>query len=262
MYYEELAVEIRNYCGIDFTKSIDNLKLKISRRLKELQLEITQYMKLLKESPKEWDKLIEVITINETYFFREINQLEEFQHQISQKTNRNINIWCIPCSTGEEAYSLAILAKEMELTTGNRVRIIASDLNKKVLDYAKKGFYPKNSLAFRRFPTDKEYLKRYFVEHEDGYEVKKEIKEMITFEPFNLTDYHAYQKHKGVDFIFCRNVLFYFNEHIVEEIMTHFYNVLKDDGSLFLGHAESISSLHTSFQPAHSKHAYYYVKGE
>jgi chemotaxis protein methyltransferase CheR len=258
----ELALEIRGYCGIDFTNNLASLELKVSRRLSELGLKIEEYLAHLRNDWKEWDKLVEHVTINETYFFREFNQLEEFQNLLKKKTNKQVNIWCIPCSTGEEAYSLAILAKELELTTGNRVRIVASDLNKKVLNAAKRGVYPKNSLAFRRLPENKDYIKRYFIETEQGYEVKATIKEMVTFEPFNLTDYHTYAKYNQMDFIFCRNVLFYFNEEIVKKIINSFYSILKDDGYLLLGHAESISGIESEFIPVHTKDTYYYKKKE
>lgn len=256
----DLALKIRDYCGIDFTTNLTSLDQKVSRRLSELELKIENYLPYLQNNPKEWDKLVEHITINETYFFREFTQLEEFQNLIKKRTGKLINVWCIPCSTGDEAYSLAILAKELEFSTGNRVRIIASDLNKKVLEQARKGFYPVNSLSFRRLPENKEYLKKYFIETELGYEVKEVIKQMVSFEPFNLTDYHAYAKCLPFDFIFCRNVLFYFNEEIIKNIIRSFYSVLKDDGYLLLGHAESITSYRSMFVPVHTKDTFYYKK--
>jgi len=256
----DLALNIREHCGIDFTNNLPNLELKLSRRLTELEIPLADYQSYLQENPKEWDKLIEAITINETYFFREFSQLVEFQNLLKKKSGKVINVWSIPCSTGEEAYSLAILAKEMELLTGNRVRIMASDLNKKVLEQAKKGIYSKNSLSFRRLPENKDYLKRYFKETEQGYEVKSDIKQMVTFEPFNLTDYHSYAKYNQMDVIFCRNVLFYFNEDITKNIIENFYSILKDDGHLFLGHAESISSIKSKFVPVHTRDTFYYIK--
>lgn len=258
----ELALKIRDFCGIDFTHNLSNLDVKVSKRLSETELSLEEYIVYLQKDQKEWDKLVEQITINETYFFREFNQLEEFQNLVRKNPGKQINVWCIPCSTGEEAYSLAIMAKEVELFTGTKVRIIASDLNKKVMDLAKKGFYPKNSLAFRRLPENREYVKRYFIEKENGYEIKNEIREMVHFIPFNLTDYHSYSKFKDMDFIFCRNVLFYFNGEIIREIISSFYSILKNDGYLFLGHAESISSYQSNFVNVHTKDAFYYKKEE
>jgi chemotaxis protein methyltransferase CheR len=258
----ELALIIRDYCGIDFTTNLANLELKISRRLNDLGVSVEGYILNLLSNPKEWDKLVEYITINETYFFREFNQLEEFQNLLKKQTGKQINVWCIPCSTGEEAYSLAILAKELEIFTGNRVRIIASDLNKKVLDHAVKGYYPEKSLSFRRLPDNKEYLNRYFIKKENGYEVKPEIKQMVSFESFNLTDYQSYAKYDQIDFIFCRNVLFYFNEDIIKDIIKNFYKILKKDGYLFLGHAESLSGFKGGFTSIHTNNTFYYKKEE
>ncbi|WP_312470753.1 protein-glutamate O-methyltransferase CheR [Neobacillus sp.] len=256
----ELALKIKEFCGIDFTMNLAGLDLKVSRRLNELGLILEEYTPHLQKDPKEWDKLVEHITINETYFFREFNQLEEFQNLIKKQSGKLINVWCVPCSTGEEAYSLAILAKELEASSGNRVRIVASDINKKVLEHAKKGFYSKNSLSFRRLPDNKEYLKKYFIETDIGYEVKNEIKQMVSFEPFNLTDYSSYAKYNQIDFIFCRNVLFYFNEAIIKEVIRSFHGTLSNDGYLFLGHAESISSFESKFVSVHTKDTYYYKK--
>lgn len=256
----ELALKIKEYCGIDFTTNLASLELKVSRRLNQSEVTLEEYLVYLHKEPTEWDKLVEQITINETYFFREFNQLEEFQNLLKKQTGKLIHVWCIPCSTGDEAYSLAILAHELEYSTGNRVRIIASDINKKVLGHAKKGFYPKNSLAFRRLPENKEYLKKYFIETEAGYEVKNEIKQMVSFEPFNLTDYPTYAKFNQMDFIFCRNVLFYFNEEIIKKVIESFHSVLKNDGYLFLGHAESISSFENNFVSVHTQDTFYYKK--
>lgn len=160
MKLSNLALKFKEYCGIDFTTNLVSLEQKVSKRLMELGLTLEEYMIHLQMDQKEWEKLLEHITINETYFFREFNLLlDEFQNLIKKQKDKQINVWCIPCSTGEEAYSLAILAKEVQLSTGNQVRIVASDLNKKVLEQAKTGFYQKNSLSFRRFPEDKEYIK-------------------------------------------------------------------------------------------------------
>jgi chemotaxis protein methyltransferase CheR len=256
----ELALKIRGFCGIDFTSNLKSLEMKVSRRLTELGLGLKEYITILDRDQKEWEKLVEHITINETYFFREFNQLEEFQRLVKQQSWKEIKVLCIPCSTGEEAYSLAILAHELELLTGNRVRIIASDINKKVLEQAEKGFYSKNSLSFRRLPEHKDYINKYFIETETGFEVKKEIKQMVSFEYFNLTDYHKYSRFSGMDFIFCRNVLFYFNDEIIEKIIENFHSILKDDGFLFLGHAESISKFDSNFVPVHTKDSFYYTK--
>jgi chemotaxis protein methyltransferase CheR len=84
---------------------------------------------------------------------------------------------------------------------------------------------------------------------------------MITIEPFNLKNNASYEKYKNVDFIFCRNVLFYFDEPVVQQIINGFYRVLHDEGILFLGHAESISNLKTNFQTFYTKNTFYYTKG-
>lgn len=90
--------------------------------------------------------------------------------------------------------------------------------------------------------------------------MKNEIEQMISFVPFNLTDYHTYAKYNQVDFIFCRNVLFYFYEEVIKNIITRFYFILKNEGYLLLGHSESITTIKSKFVPVHTKDTFYYRK--
>ena len=256
----ELAIKIREFCGIDLTGNLPNFEMKLARRLRETGLGLPAYQEYISRCDPEWEKLIELVTINETYFFREFSQLMAFQQLLKQNPADMIRVWCVPCSTGEEAYSLAIMAKEIEPSSHSRIKIHACDLNKNVLEQAKRGIYTSGSLSFRRMPQDRDYISRYFIQTPEGYEVRSDIKEMVTFETFNLTDYHSYAKYAPMDIIFCRNVLFYFNDEINQRIIHSFYEALKEGGHLFLGHAESISSMSSPFIPVRANETFYYQK--
>jgi len=261
----QLAELIYEYCGIDFFRNLSSLEAKISGRLKELGLSCWEYGGYLRVEPQEWDTLIELITVNETYFFREENLLEEFQKVIlPQYKDRTpsypLRIWCAACSSGEEPYTLAILTKEAGLFEDGAIEIIASDINKKVLQKAKRGIYNKKSFSFRTMPE--EILHKYFISFEEEYKVRDSIREMVDFRCLNLLDEHIVQKIGTVDIIFCRNVLIYFDKKAIHKVVRSLYDALKTGGYLLLGHAETITGMDTGFETIYAPSAFYYRKGE
>ncbi len=260
----ELAGIIYDYCGIDYRKNLLSLKSKIKERLNVLGLSPWEYCGYLRMEPKEWDVLIELITVNETYFFREENILEEFRKAILPKytecTPENpLRIWSAACSTGEEPYTIGMLVEDSGLFRPGTVKIIATDINKKALNKAKSGLYKKNSLSFRRTP-DWAYSK-FFVELGEDYRVKDSIIEMVDFRHVNLLDNDIINKIEKSDIVFCRNVLIYFDNNAIRKIVNAIYDILKPGGYLFLGHAETITGLHTGFEVIYTPSVYYYRKG-
>lgn len=259
-----LADMIYHYCGIDYRKDPLSLQSKLSFKLKELGLSPWEYCGYLRMEPKEWENLIELITVNETYFFREENLLNEFQKnilpQFTGRTSENVlRIWSAACSTGEEPYTIGMLVKESGLFEPGAVQIIATDINKKVLNKAKKGIYKKQSLSFRRMPIDA--YNKFFSEQGENYKVKSSVREMVNFKYINLLDDNIKNEIKKVDIIFCRNVLIYFDMDAIKKLIDAFYDILNPGGYLLLGHAETITGLHTGFQTIHTSSAYYYRKG-
>lgn len=256
---------IYNYCGIDYRKDISALRSKIKERLNALGLSSWEYCGYLKVEPNEWDALIELITVNETYFFREENSLEEFQKvilpQYVGRTSQNpLLIWSAACSTGEEPYTIGILVEQSGLFNRGAVKIIATDINKKALHKAKSGLYKKKSLSFRRMPL--ELCDKFFVGYGEYYKVKDSIMEMVEFRHINLLDNKLKEKMGKVDIIFCRNVLIYFDDAAIKKIIDAFYDILNSGGYLFLGHAESITHLKTGFKVIYTPSTFYYKKGE
>ncbi len=256
----QLGQMIYEYCGLNFLQNTSSLESKISKRTKELGMSIWEYIRHLKQNSQEWDKVVELLTINETFFFREENQLEVFQSIIlPQLTGKNqIRIWSAACSTGEEPYTLAIMAAESGFIPLDSVEILATDINRKVLQTAKQGWYSKNSLSFRRMPEH--LLKKYFEERDEGYQVIDSIRSRVQFRCLNLLNQNELEKLGEFDVIFCRNVLIYFDRLVIQKVVSSFYDRLVPEGSLFLGHAESITGMNTGFETIHTEKSFYYRK--
>ncbi|MZK51642.1 CheR family methyltransferase [Clostridium beijerinckii] len=265
MALEQLASYIYEFCGIDYSKNLPSLESKITYRIKELGLNIWEYCGYVKIEEKERDTLIELITVNETYFFREENLLRELQTNILPKfedysKEKTFRIWCAACSSGEEPYTLAMLIKETMLFQNGSVEIIASDINKKVLDKAENGVYSSKSLSFRKMPYG--MLDKYFDKIEDDYKVKDEIRKLVKFKNLNMFDKNIEQEVGRVDIILCRNVLIYFDTEFTKKAALSFYNILNETGYLFLGHAETVTNVNPGFDTVYTPSIFYYKKGE
>ncbi|WP_251554527.1 CheR family methyltransferase [Neobacillus muris] len=259
----ELSKMVYDYCGLRYSDRLSVLKDRISKRVKELGLSFWEYCGYLRTTPAEWDLLVELLTINETYFYREENQLNEcclnVLPQIKNKPrNRPIRIWSAACSTGEEPYTLAMLIQETGQFLPGSVEIIATDIDKKVLKKAEKGWYHQGSFAFRRIPDN--LMRKYFVENEGGYQVNSFTRNMVQFKHLNLLDSGKAGHIGQVDVIFCRNVLIYFDQQTTKKVIHNLHQNLVPGGYLFLGHAESITDMGMGFEKVDSEKTFYYRK--
>ncbi len=212
---------------------------------------------LLTKDPKkeEINKLFERITTNETFFFRNIPQLDTIRDVLFKKVieenkdKRKIRIWSAGCSSGEEPYTIAIMLAELlgsELSRWD-IKITANDLSPAVLEIAKKGEY--NEYTLRMTPP--EYLPKYFDKHDAVYQVKPILKKMITFGQINLNESSQTKNVETSQIIFCRNVIIYFNDEVKTNVITNFYNNLQDGGSLVIGHSESLHNIKNDFTAKH-----------
>lgn len=198
---------------------------------------------------KIFNEFINEITTHTTNFFREENHFKFINAQKDFilknipriKTNREIRIWSAGCSSGEEAYSIAIIINEI---FGNmyKIKILATDLSEKILIIARNGLYSKNI----ENQIDHLRLKRYFQLTKLGYSVSENIKEMVTFRQFNLLAEFPFKN--CFDMIFCRNVIIYFDEKSRKNLIKKLYNVIIKKGILFLGHSESLNSYQIGFK--------------
>jgi chemotaxis protein methyltransferase CheR len=257
-----LSQLIKDKCGIRYCDRLNTLKEKISNRVTELGFSYWEYCRYLQATPSEWDVLVDLLTINETYFYREENQLNECTCEIlptiKKKINRPLRIWSSACSTGEEPYTIAMLIQETGLFLPGTVEIIATDIDKKVLEKAKKGWYHQGSFSFRRIPTY--LLEKYFTNVDGGYQMNSSIKRMVKFQQLNLLDDEKAASIGEVDIIFCRNVLIYFDQETTKRVIDNLEQNLAHGGYLFLGHAESITDSNLGLKKVNSDSSFYYRK--
>ncbi len=214
---------------------------------------LNEYFIMLRctENSSEFYKLINDLTVNETYYFRDFPQLRNFAEDILpvfEKENiyrKKLKLWCAACSTGEEAYTLAIILLEMlDDPEEWDLQILATDINSEVLRRAKIGLY--DARAIKEVPP--EYLKKYFTKRLDKYSINPEVKKLVTFKQINLMDEEAMCNISGCDFIFCRNCLIYFDEESRRNVVSRFYHMLKPGGYLFLGHSESVGRISSAYK--------------
>jgi len=232
------------------------------RRMKQLSVRTPrEYWNHLTVQPKrdgELRQLLNEITIRETCLFRSPPQLDALRKVIlpeivadaSKQITRRLRIWSAGCSTGEESYTLAmsLLEESRRLLKDWTVEILATDLNDRSLEAARAGVYGDYAL---RSTTD--YFKRkYFSAVEQNkLQVRPEVKKLITFSRLNLQDDSRMLFVKGVDLIFCCNVLIYFDGASKAKVINHFFSNLNSGGYLFLGTSESLMKLNDQFHLVH-----------
>ena len=265
--FRQLREQIYRRTGMFFADSSKYLLQKrLSPRAKELNFESFQkYFYFLQYDPRseaEYDQIYDLITTNETYFFREPAQLSAFVEEIvpeilARKTVKKVRIWSAGCSSGEEPYSIAMLLDENRLFEKATFEIFASDLNQQVLSRARKGHYRESS--FRATPA--QVRDRYFVREPDGsFRISDSIRNRVSFGRLNIYDEGRVALLGQLDVIFCRNVIIYFDDASKRIVVNSFYNRLADGGYLLLGHSESLISLSTQFKLKHLKHDMVYQK--
>lgn len=251
--FYELTDIIRNHCGIIFRKNKQYLlEYKLTPRLKELNFnsfsDYIYYLKYPSPNKHEMQKLINLVTINETYFFREKNQIVYMIRnaipELIKKGKKSFKIWSAACSTGEEPYSIAILLKEFSLLSKYNFEITATDVDTDVLEKAKSGIYKKTSI---RNSNDEKSIIKYFEIQNQNYYLKNEIKSVVKFMYLNLIENGIINNLGKMEFIFCRNVLIYFDVEMKKRVAELFYRILDDDGYLFLGYAETLSKVTDKF---------------
>jgi len=202
-------------------------------------------------SGEELQNLTNLMTVNETYFFREEYQFKCLVDSIlpelvARKTDTGpLRIWVIPSSSGEEAYSIAIYL--LELWAGIHqwdVEIISSDIDTKILNQAREGLY--GARAVQHLPSS--YLQKYFKRIGDGFQINDELREAVEFTRVNLAERTDTRSYRNFDMIFCRNLLIYFDDISRKSAAETFYDVLKPGGFICLGHSESMSRISSLYK--------------
>lgn len=270
--------EFRNLRDFIYEKSgiyvADNRKYllenRLGSRLKELNLksfgEYYHYLRYDMGKTKELTRLFEVITTNETSFFRNPPQLKVFQDIIlpqvieeqRAKGQKRIHIWSAGCSTGEEPYTLAIILLETLKSEASSwtLRITANDISEAVLAAARKGYYNEYTLR----TTPQEHIAKYFTKEESRYTIKPQVKQLVNFGQINLNDRQALRRLERSQVVFCRNVIIYFDDDMKKHVISAFYDNLMPQGYLFIGHSESLHNISRAFKPVHHPGAIVYLK--
>jgi chemotaxis protein methyltransferase CheR len=193
-----------------------------------------EYLKVLKNNPQKFQEFVKKLTINVSEFFRNPERFEELWRQIMPELltkSQNVRIWSAGCSNGAEPYSVAIIARELHVES--RVHILATDIDKEILDKAKQSCYGANEV--KSLPPD--LLGKYFTCENNLYSLKSQIKEMVEFRCHNLL---LDRFETNLDLIICRNVVIYFTEEVKNTLYRKFYSSLKDGGYLLVGGTEPL----------------------
>lgn len=255
--FETLSKFIYQKSGLKFDlRKHYFISKRIQKRMVELRMKsINEYIRFLRFTDfdkREFSKLISLLTTNESYFFRDFGQLQSFAEyclpeivtQKAEKGDKTLRIWSAGCSSGEEAYTIAIILHEILNNIEDwKIEIIASDIDTNILTKAKIAEYTERSV--KEVPD--EYIDRYFIQRKGDYLVKTEIKSMVDFVEQNLNDQMAVRRMKNFDFVFCRNVLIYFDEISRKRTVDNFYLSLNTGGYIFLGSSESIGRVSNAF---------------
>ncbi|MDR1660136.1 MAG: protein-glutamate O-methyltransferase CheR [Desulfovibrio sp.] len=260
---DEEFIQLRDFiyqrCGIFIAENRKYLiENRLSSRIKELNLKsYNEYYNFLRfdvSRKTELNKLFEVVTTNETSFYRNPPQLEIFQHVIltdivekCRKAGRKrLRLWSAGCSTGEEPYTLAIILHEVlksEIAAWD-IKITANDLSDAVLNAARRGIY--NEYALRTTPP--EITSAYFTKDGNVYRINESLKRIVTFGQINLNDKEQLKRVEKSQVVFCRNVIIYFDDDMKRRVINAYYDNLEPDGVLLIGHSESLHNITRAFQ--------------
>ncbi|MFN2107243.1 MAG: chemotaxis protein CheB [Candidatus Promineifilaceae bacterium] len=255
---DKICILIREHAGHDFSRYKKSaMYRRIERRMGLHQLKsISQYVRYLQENPQEIDLLFKELLIGVTSFFRDPEAWSRLQEKelpillADCPPGKVMRAWVVGCSTGEEAYSLAMIFRETleraSLRKRPALQIFATDLDKEAIDQARQGLYPVNITA----DVSPERLSRFFTEEGNGYRLGNEIREMVVFAAQNVIMDPPFTK---LDILCCRNLLIYLDRELQKELLQLFHYCLNPGGILFLGSSESIGEFTDLFAPLENK---------
>lgn len=246
---------VRQRTGIYFAgDQQERLLEKLAPLMVEREIDsLMDYYYLLKydgDSQTEWRRVASALAVNETYFWREYDQIQVcatilVPQILVAHPGRPVRIWHAACATGEEPYTMAIALAEAGVGDASRVEIIATDFNEKALAKAERAVY--RSRSFRSIPPD--IWERYFSpEGDDHWRLSDPIRSRVSFAHLNLVDPEGMAAMRGFDLIFCRNTFIYFSTPAIRQVAEHFYNALLSPGYLFIAAAESLLKVTTLFE--------------
>ena len=241
---------------------------RLQKRMEQLDIKsVRDYFYHVKydASQKEFNVLMDLVTTNETSFFRNEPQLLSFSAEVlpllikgkEERRSKRIRIWSAGCSTGEEPYTLAMIIMDaLKSLDGWSIEIIASDISEEVLQKARRGEY--SGLTMRNVRPD--VLARHFEKVGDIYRVKPELRAMVKFSQLNLNDQRKASVVNNLDAVFCRNVMIYFSDEVKRTLVRNFFNSLQAGGYFYIGHSETLHGISKAFKLVYLKNALVYQK--
>ena len=251
----KILMILRDFSGADFCFYKEKTIIRrLERRMSVNHFQtLEEYLSLLGESNKEKEILYRELLIGVTSFFRNPEAFESLRKNVLPKlmeeaADRTVRIWVTACSTGEEAYSIAITFLEYFEKNGfkNDLKIFATDIDNESIEIAGQGFYPESILA----DVTPDVLAKYFEKNENGYKVSEHLRKNIIFATHNILKDPPFSK---IDFISCRNLFIYLKPEIQEKIYSSFYFSLKPGGFLFVGASESLGNMLSAFKALDNK---------
>lgn len=243
---------------------------RLSSRLRELGLrnfhEYHKYLKFDNNRKVELNKLFENMTTNETSFFRNNPQLDVFRDKVlarvineqRAKGQKKIHIWSAGCSSGEEPYTISMIAHELlknEIDSWD-IKITANDLSLAMLATARNALYSEYALR----TTPQEMIDKYFTKEGKMFRVLPKVQKLVNFSQINLASAEQLAKVERSQIVFCRNVIIYFDDEMKRHVISSFYDNLLPGGFLLIGHSESLHSISRAFVPEHFTGAIVYGK--
>ncbi|UYZ64656.1 CheR family methyltransferase [Hymenobacter weizhouensis] len=250
---QKIFLLIRSQTGHDFSLYKRNTVFRrIERRMNSHQIkEFGQYVRYLQESPQEVEHLFKELLIGVTKFFRDPEAFESLKNHLrplvlAKETDATIRVWAPGCSTGEEAYSLAIVLLELleEADPGRylKLQLFATDISAEGIDAARTGLYPENIEA----DVSPERLRRFFYKADGRYQIRKEVRDVVVFALHNINKDAPFTR---LDLLCCRNLLIYLSAELQKNLLPVFHYALNPSGLLFLGPSENVTGFQNLFQP-------------
>ncbi len=260
---KKIETLLKEKIGLDVnTVGEASIQNAIKRCLKDSSFkDVDHYYQVLLASEDELKRLVEAVVVPETWFFRDDVPFDVLTSNINsnwlmpENSARTFRILSIPCSTGEEPYTIAMALDKINFPVA-RVQIDAVDISQHSLDKAKKGVYRENS--FRSM--DLSFRDAYFTKIADGYRLKSRIRKRVNFRQGNLLRDNFSEMKGGYDVIFCRNLLIYFDNHDQQLAVSKLYDLLASDGVLFVGHAEANNNVNHLFRSLRMRGSFAFVK--
>jgi len=252
---EKICAFFYNESGILLNSSKRTMiESRLGKRLHDLKINsYKEYISLLESHAEERVRLINALTTNKTEFFRESDHFDFLTNQYlpqfhMKKANKKMRIWSAACSSGEEVYSLALILSEFfEKTYYCDFKILGTDINTSVLDVAEKGVYSDDTISTIQPALLKKYFMRGINNNQGCYKIRPEIMSVCKFRKFNIIK-DVLPVEIRFDVIFCRNILIYFKQDMIELIVNRLYRMLNEGGLLFIGHSESLIKIEHKFK--------------